>query len=182
MWILWDFPDDEQNAMKQRSLIVGALGEFETAGKILGPLGIAIDGFNTLNSGWDTWNDYEDWNKLKDAIAAACSKEAADGLNSQLEDYRDWLLRRNLWRTALNGLSTGLSVAGAVSAPATLGGSVAMFAAGVGLGAYTDNYAKGYEQQNQQNWNDMYNKVKENPNCKPLISTCQQLDVRLSAA
>ena len=160
--------DQVSSAFRQRASIIGYLDDFDKAGKILGPLGVAIDGFNTLNSGWDTWNDYEDWNKLKDAIAAACSKEAADGLNSQLEDYRDWLLRRNLWRTALNGLSTGLSVVGAVSAPATLGGSVAMFAAGVGLGAYTDNYAKGYEQQNEENWRDMYDKIKDNPNCKPI--------------
>lgn len=146
--------------LNDRKHIVGGLANLEKAGKVLGPLGVGVSLWDTGSSSWGIWKDNKNWDKLRDAISAACTKEAANELNNKLENYRKWLQNRNWRRTTLKGVSTCMNIAGVVAAPETLGFSLALFAAGIGIGKLTDFYEKKYQQTNNDNWEDLLNDVK----------------------
>ncbi len=161
--------DKWMKLLDDRAHIKGRLAQFEKANKILGPIGLGLSVWDLGESGRGIWKDNEKWDSLRDAILEACTPEAANELNQKLDEYRKWLQNRNWRRTALKGVSTGLNAVGVFAAPETLGGSLLLFAAGMGLSSLTDFYEKKYQQTNNQNWKSLLDDVKKKGDeCKPL--------------
>ena len=108
------------------------------------------------------------WKDLMDLISVSCEEEEANRINELADAYREWLKARNISKGIINGISFGMSIAGVAGSGMSLGTSLLLTGAGMGIDVVSGFWKSQYERTDDEHYNDIVDEVNNSPMCLDL--------------